>query len=390
MQKVKSQAQYSFTLPSWDANPQAASTLRLVGSLYSPGALAQIRYTDPVVAPVMDALRSHVGNLVWTSAPADESPESRAAKMIVDDILASIGWREHVEQVWDYTATFGFLFYEFSSWQDDRKPYGYGSRAILLHPSTISRITSDEPRLHIQTVEQQVDAARAVFQNFEILHYRRDDDVPGNFLGRSLLRPLLLPFTASEIDLKCYLDARQRAKGVYHAKPNDSTQRSPQEWDQVEDSLDTLVSSDTGWITTPEWIDLQVLAAANPPDAALGNWQYFDALKRSALGHFLENLGLSGSGSNRALGEVLSDADNERWQAQIVEIERIINAPHSLIHRICTDFEIPEHNRPLLEVVREESVPTLDETLDRLAKAEAVTDPEVRRILVDEIMRGRK
>jgi hypothetical protein len=137
----------------------------------------------------MDALRGHVGNLTWQAKAAGDSDEARAAQIIVQEILEKAKWREHVEQVWDYTATYGFVFYEFCSWQDEHKPYGFASQANLLHPTTIARIVTDSTRLHIQQVEQQVDTSRATFENYELLHYRRDDDIPGNFLGRSLLRP---------------------------------------------------------------------------------------------------------------------------------------------------------------------------------------------------------
>jgi hypothetical protein len=390
--KTRSVAQTTWTFPAFDSNPSAMGVSRTLGYLNSPGLYASLRYSDPVVSPILRTMRGHIENLKWQVLPSGDSDEHAAAAALLEQALLSDNWGSHAAQTWDLITTYGHAIYECITYEDPNSTFGVRNLLTPIPSFTINRFVKDNSGLDwIQLYQQTADGYQVEFSREECFHYLSDRDIPGNFAGNSMLRPLALPYTAAEIDLKVYLDARVRSRGLYVAKPNDSLQRAPEEWNEVIHTLNAIGQSDSSYVTLPEWIDLELLSSANPPDSALQNWQYYDALRRAALGSFLENLGLNGSGSNRALGEVLADRDNEVWQSNLRQLERQL-ASGGLIDKWCEILGIDDVIKPTVEVKREDEVPELDNVLDRLERLMKVSedlDDDEFNALKKEILNGR-
>lgn len=364
--RVGSQAQFSWTRPSWDANADV-TTSDLIGYHFSPGELAQIRYTDPVVAPIMRSLRSSVQAFEWRVRAAEDTPEGRAASDVIQAALKSIPhFNIHLATVWDYVSWAGFVPFEVLR-VPANTPLGYRWYPTLIHPTTVDRLETDSSGTVPTTLTQVTERGSTAFSPSEYVWYV-NSEVPGNFFGESALRPLLVVKRASEIDLKTYIDNRLKARGIYTVQtvgePDDKGQ---QEYFSLLRQLNAAIAGQAGYVGVPAWLQLDILSSPNPPDKTLDVWQYFDALKRAALGHFLENLGLSGSGSNRALGEVLQEQDRERWYAEVARFEHMLNTT-GLLPALCDTYRIPHHLRPELYVHREEETLDIDVAFERLAR----------------------
>jgi hypothetical protein len=387
----KTQAQTTWTLPSYEANPNV-STFETVGTLYSGGDFQALRHTDPVVAPILNFIRKHLENLVWEVQESDSSYEAIAAAELTELFLRSIQFPRFAAQVWDLVHTFGYLYCERIFCEDPEQPLGFTAKLTPLFPPTVSRITTTPDGLRTSRVEQTVDVGIQTFEGHELIHYLANTDIPGNLTGISGLRPLVFPHRASQIDSKVYLDARTRSAGTIVLTLMDGVERGSEEYNALLDSLDSVVSGESGYLLLPHGVESQMLTNNNPPDGALENWKYYDAIKRAALGTYLENLGLNGAGSNRALGEVLADADNDRWQAQLKSLENLMNE-QGVLPEFWDLVDVPLNVRPFVTIKREDEVMDIDDVLTRLNKLadlEDFLDPVESERLKREILEGRR
>lgn len=374
MEKLrKTQAQNTFVLPQFDPNPIGVGTTELLGRLYAPGDFAQIRYADPVVAPLLNFIRKHLEAVVWSVEPVENTYEAIGAADITNAFLRSVEWNEFAALVYDMVHTFGHLYVERVWCKDPNSEIGISAKLTPLFPPTVSRIQTTPCGLRTKILEQTVDVGVQTFQGEELLHYVSNTDVAGNLTGISGLRPLVFPHRASQIDQKVYLDARTRSAGTIVINLMSGLERGSQEFGELQDALDSVVSGESGYLVLPADVEAKMLSNNNPPDGALENWKYYDSIKRAALGHYLENLGLNGTGSNRALGEVLSDADNHRWQAQLAFLEKILTH-QGLLPEFYNLVGIPKNLQPVVTIKREDEITDLDEVLRRLGDLVEIKD----------------
>jgi hypothetical protein len=392
MHQRRSQAQYTYSLPSFDSNPNVGR-FDLLGDLYNPGDLAAIRYADPVVAPLLNFVRKHLENLVWSVEPCEDTPEAIGAAEITNKFLTQVKFPFYAAQVWDLVHTFGFLYVERIWCRDEMSPLGFTAKTTPLFPPTISRIVVTPDGLRAARLEQSVDSGIQTFSGEEVLHYVSNKDIAGNLTGISGLRPLLFPFRASQVDNKVYLDARTRAAGLLLVKMLNDMDRGSREFEELRASLARVVAGESGYLILPPEVEAEMVGndGARPPDGALENWRYYDSLKRAALGMYLENLGLNGSGSNRALGEVLADADNDRWQSQMRSLE-VLLTEQGLLPEFYELTGIREDIRPHVAIRREDEIADIDDVLKRLNELadlqEHIDNAEYER-LKREILQGR-
>lgn len=366
--KVKSAAQLSYMMPSWDANSDV-SIDDLIGTNYAPGELAQLRYNDYVVQPIFQAVRRHMQGLVWRVHPADDSRAGIAAAKVIENALLNLdgGWPAWVARVHDSLAWAGHACYECIRVEDPDSPLGYSWKLTWIFPTTIQRLHTDQSGTRLQSVTQQTDRGMATFEANEFVWYR-NTDIPGNFMGESMLRPLLVIKRAAEADLKTYIHNRLQSRGLYKVQTTgEPGSKGKEEFKRTVRTLNDAISGKAGWFIVPQWMDVTPLPSLNAPEKIVDVWQYYDAIRRGALGHYVENMGLTGSGSNRALAEVLEVADEERWEATLSELETFANS-QGLLPFLRDHYEIPDSLAPRVTIYQEPNPVDLDEALARIEK----------------------
>lgn len=391
--RALSATQNSWRQPSFDANPSVGSH-RSIGSVDNPGLYARIRYTCPVTRPLMDAYAEHVLNLTWVAEPQDEGdPEAEMAAAVVQEILDSTVARfsEHVSLMADSVKTYGHYVCEVLEQPTDELAAGFFYDITTIPAFSIDSWDPTQTGLSWRTLTQRTTRSMTKFTPEEVLHYISDESIPGNFLGNSALRALVLPFTASEIDIKTYLDQRLGASGTWVLRPVDGEAKGVEEWAETLQVMRAASEGKSRVIALPEWVEAKWEQGASP-QPALENWQYYDSLKRAALGELTQNLGLAGSGSNRALGEVLLDVDADSWQAEIRRLERLLNSPRSIVHRYIQALEIPKDKAPRIKARYEKALLPIEDVLERLkalSDIEEFLDEAEFKQLKTEILSGR-
>lgn len=368
--KQQSTAQQAYQLPAWDPNPAQLAPYVLTGTTFAPGDLAQLRYADATVAPIMDELRGAVEALTWAVSPAEDTPLGRAAARVVEAATRSLAmpWSDYVGLVWDTVSTFGSAYHEICDCRDDSAPLGRRWHPYVIHAPSISRIVTDDTGLHITQVEQTT--SKGSIQTFdpdEIVYWVASD-VPGDFTGRSKLRAIVGPKRAYEIVLKTYLEKEANARGIYKIQQVSGVEqnRGQTDYDGLRKSIYAAASGQSPIVSVPPWADLDIMAPPNSANTSvLSLLQHFETQKRSALGNFLESLGIDGNTGNRSLGETLETAGNERWLTEISKLENLITR-QGFIRAICEGYRIPHHLRPHLRVQRLSEPADIDDTLSRL------------------------
>lgn len=340
----------------------------LYGRPQAPGLYYEMRYSDPIIASIMNFRRDSVGALDYDLEPADDSTTSEMAANSVKYVLENLPYMDlnsFVAKTYDEVYSFGFCLYEMV--------VNDAGRFSLHHiPSFMVDwwILSDN-RTYLSGVKIdegdkliEVDARKFVWFG--------DQAYEGNYWGISDLRKLVAVFSARKQDLQNYLALRRLQQGVPYFKENGEHPNNANSWQVAANWLTSYFQGKPSPLILNAGMDFAYQAISIPGvDNASSMLSYFDAIIREALGSSLHNLGIGGAGGAYALGKELAISDAEQFKTHVDDFLQILNgnnAPESNLLTVITEllgFD-PHLHTPKL-VVRDNTIAVdITENLDKL------------------------
>ena len=310
----------------------------LYGRPQEPGLYFEMRYSDPIIASIMNFRRDSVGALDYELQPAGEDQTCELAAKSVQYVLNNMPYMDlnsFVAKTYDEVYSFGFCLYEMVVGEDGR---------FCLHhiPSfMIDWWILDKERTYLSGVKIdegdkliEVDARKFVWFG--------DQAYEGNYWGISDLRKLVAVFSARKQDLQNYLALRRLQQGVPYFKENGEHPNNANSWQVAANWLTNYFQGKPSPLILNAGMDFAYQAISIPGvDNASSMLSYFDAIIREALGSSLHNLGIGGAGGAYALGKELAISDAEQFKTHVDDFLQMLNgnnAPESNLLAVITEL----------------------------------------------------
>ena len=310
----------------------------LYGRPQEPGLYWEMRYSDPIIASIMNFRRDSVGSLDYGVVPRRDDPTCELAAKAVEWTLQNMPYMDlnsFVAKTYDEVYSFGFCLYEMVVNEDGK---------FCLHhvPSfMVDWWILDKQRTYLSGVKIdegdkliEVDSRKFVWFG--------DQAFEGNYWGISDLRKLVAIFSARKQDLQNYLALRRLQQGVPYFKENGEHPNNANSWQVAANWLTQYFQGKPSPLILNAGMDFNYQQISIPGvDNASGMLSYFDALIREALGSSLHNLGIGGAGGAYALGKELAISDAEQFKAHVDDFLQMLNgnnAPESNLLAVITEL----------------------------------------------------
>ncbi len=294
----------------------------LVGRVYDPGLLTEMRYASDVIAPVMNDAEAAVCSLDYNVMPRVENPtqsQSLAAQAVgyALNSMGCLSLERLVSTIWNQMGTYGFSIWEMH--MPTSGPQAFKFQMYNIAPWQVEwfNLTDDRRRLKSVRVNNgdgviDVPAAKLVWFG--------DDQFTSNYWGMPSLRPVVAAYSAYKEDVKNYLALRRLQKGVLVAKEN-SDGSNTASWQVVKSWMRRFYAGQSLPLLLNSGMDVEFLQVTQPGIDGYNNMlSYWDSKIRGALNDSLGNLGIDGVGS-LALGQEV--ASNDRG-ANVDRINRFL------------------------------------------------------------------
>jgi hypothetical protein len=371
----RSQAQNVWSRPHYDVSYGIGE---LVGDLTNSGYLAQLRHTSPVVKSHSDALVAHFANSQWRLKMNKGSELGEPVAHLFRSYLAGIqlgfgiwtrlGWTNFVADYFDRMWTFGSAYYH-RAWHHDEEQ-GYRLVLTPINHELITRFALSECRTKVDYITVQGESSYTTISGSDLLIFV-DSTRPGDFYGSSPLRCLIGTFWQQRHDQKMFASNLSLARPVQVLKTIDAIDESDDSHHALVQAASDLASGDSDTLVLDHNSEFTKVGAANSNiQGVVDRWKYHDTIIREALGSLVSNLGLSGTGSNRALGEVLKVEDEDRWQATVA---RYVDLMAPLFDLFLERYELDEADLPAIQA-SSTSTKSLTEKLKDLKELKEVKD----------------
>lgn len=298
------------TLNGWyDPNKQLRPE-DLVGKVYSPGLLVEMRYASDIVAPIMDDAEAAVASIAYDIVPRVEDPSSSQA-LCAEAIkhaltnMPFLSLERFASTVWDQMSTYGFSLWEMHMPTEGPHAFKFMIHNIVPWQVEWFNLTEDRHRLTSVRINNgdgvtTVSASKLVWFG--------NDQFTSNYWGAPLLRPVISAYSAYKEDIKNYLALRRLQKGVLVAKENGDGSNTAS-WSTVKAWMRRFYGGQSLPLLLNSGMDLEFLSVTQP---GIDNYDtllsYWDSKIRGALNSSLGNLGVDGVGS-LALGKEVASKD---------------------------------------------------------------------------------
>ena len=372
---------------SWDPNPEFTPD-QLYGVRDKVGLLERTRKTHPILAPALDSRAEFIVALDYRIVPRRDTPEAAAAAVGVARALAACETHDLpslIAAVYESLMTFGHSVVAVDNTA--------ALRLTVVHPSMIQRFDVEQPAGSVLTGVQIYDLAQPLDPKATGVVSR--SSWVGQFRGDSVLRPMLATQAVEEKLIQGVLRALAASTGVPVAKIGGGVGPiSADEAEEVDELLTLLVTGDSGIARVRDRHEIEWIAS---PGQALTQFgpvmTLFDARTRAAVGASLANLGITKAG-NRALGEVVSDADETQLRRHLEATLRLISGTvpqvSSLMGRLAEACGYDWRDAPKIEIAWESNAEaTLDHCrlVGELAGQSMLDADEARRFLAANLLR---
>lgn len=290
-----------------ESNPQFTVEF-LHGTSNKPGKLLEIRRTDDVIAPAVDARREMMAGLVYGVRPRKRMLHDPMAQACAIEVMArlqsmpgtSLPWM--ISEAYDHWFTSGFNL--------DEITLDWANRIQLDHvrPGLIQQFNQDETGRGWESVKvrdrysiKDVDACKFA--------YTPRLPQPGEFYGESGIRPML---ATSETTLQLYsalLQSIRYSMGFPYLEDTGNGMPTAADKSNAMKALSSVMGGDSDIAYFGKKIGPKILSSQTPAMQLFAPLaQHQTESKQSAARNSLSNLGKRGSGA-RSLGETVHDAD---------------------------------------------------------------------------------
>lgn len=350
----------------------------LVGRIYSPGLLTEMRQSSDIIAPEMDKIQALIASLDYDVVPRDEEFATDAQKFAargVDFILRNMPYlslESFVSQAWDEVATYGF-----SVWEMHMPEAGPHAGTFMLHPIAPWQVYEwelNKDRTALEAVRVDNGDGIVKIPAHKIVWFG-NSKFQSNYWGQPYIRSCVAAYSAFKEDVKNYLALRRLQKGVVIAQETGAGSNTAS-WNAVKAWLRRYYMGQTLPLLLNEGMKLEFLSIQQPGIDNYNNiMSYWDSKIRGALNASLMSLGIDGVGS-LALGQEVSAEAQKAVANQINRFLCLINGEtnvnSNLLHVITELLGYNPHTDTPKVVVIDNTVE--DESENTLALAGLMKD----------------
>ncbi len=298
------------TLNGWYDPNKSIRPEDLIGKVYDPGLLTEMRYASDIIAPIMNDAEAAVCSLEYDVIPQVDHPTTsqslcaRAIKHALNS-MPFLSLERFSSTVWNQMSTYGF-----SLWEMHMPTEGPDAFKFMLHniaPWQVEWFNLTEDRHRLESVRIN-NGDSTVTVPISKLVWFGDDAFTSNYWGSPILRPVMSAYSAYKEDIKNYMALRRLQKGVLVAKENGDGSNTAS-WTNVRTWMRRFYSGQSLPLLLNSGMDLDFLQVTQPGIDNYNNMlSYWDSKIRGALNSSLGNLGIDGVGS-LALGQEVASKD---------------------------------------------------------------------------------
>lgn len=388
--RVRTNARDTYSRPT---SEPVLATFETLGINGKAGYFQKMRRTDAIIAPLMTGLVDHFSKIRWAVKPSGTTEQALDEALLWAAALSEVscgvegtfreGWNEFATEWFDRLLTFGCAYYQ-KQWKQTES--GLSVHLLPIEPETINTILTDSTHTKLVHIQQVSETNYSVVPADETAYFVWSNTV-GDFLGWSHLRPLVGPYLARELDIKTNLLTQNTARSFLVVRSNSPQDDSGTDWQFANETAAQVASGTTPVLLEPAHYSMRFESGKNENSAgAVERWQYYDAIIRAGLNALVENLGLSGSGSNRALAQVLEEVDESKWQASVEGFAQRLNT-----NALFSEWQAHLGLQTQPQIVPHFEARSLDisqqlDELRKLAEVQAVLTPEEFQAAKDKIL----
>jgi hypothetical protein len=298
----------------------------LVGRIWSPGLLTEMRYSDDVIAPLMDSIEASICSLEYDVVPRAENPTegqvmaAQGVKHVLNN-MPFLSMEKFISSAWNNVASYGFALFEVHVPVEGPRAFKLQLHSIA--PWQVESFDLNEDRTRLVSVRVDngdgivtIDAAKLVWFG--------DEQFISNYWGTPMTRPAMAAFSAKKEDIKNYLSLRRLQKGIIVCQENTNGSTTAS-WQAVKNWLRRFYMGQNLPLLLNAGMELQFIQATQPGiDTYDGMLRFWDEKIRASLDDSLGNLGTNGVGS-LALGQEVADVNKSRMVAKTNKFLEFVN-----------------------------------------------------------------
>lgn len=324
-----------------DPNTQFTPTY-LHGNSSSPGKLLEIRRTDEVIGPAVDARRELMASFDYEVRPRPRMLHNARAQRVAIQVGArldsmpgtSLPW--WMSETYDHWFTSGFSLDEIVLDQFDRLTLAH------IRPGLVQRFDPDATGRGFSSAIIRTRRGQTPIAQSKLSYIARNPE-PGEFRGQSGIRCMI---ATAETSLQLYsalLQSIRLSMGFPYLSESDKPGLlTTADKTNAMKAMSKLLRGESDLAFFGKKIEPQILSSQTPAMQQFGPLAQFGVERKQAAAHSaLSNLGMRGVGS-RSLGETVNDADMRRLRAHLDIFMRTVSGDHHLcgtLMRTLTEME---------------------------------------------------
>jgi hypothetical protein len=297
----------------------------LVGKIWNPGLLTEMRYSDDIIAPTMDSIEAMICSLEYDIVPRTDRPTDRQvmAAQGVNHVLRNMPFlslERFISTAWNNVASYGFALFEVHV--PTEGPHAFKLQLHSIAPWQVESFILNDERTRL--VKVRVDNGDGIVDiKAEKLIWFGEDSFISNYYGSPMIRAAMSAFSAKKEDIKNYLSLRRLQKGIIVCQENTNGSTAAS-WQAVKNWLRRFYMGQNLPLLLNSGMEMKFEKSDQQLQGYDGMLEFWDKKIRGVLDDTLGNLGQDGVGS-LALGKEVADANKSRLVSKTNKFLELVN-----------------------------------------------------------------
>ena len=324
-----------------DSNAQFTKEY-LHGTSTTPGKLLEIRRTDEVIGPAVDARRELMASFEYEVRPRPRMLKNARAQRVAIQVGARLNSMPGTSLPWWVSETYDHYFT--SGLSLDEIVLDRFDRLTLAHirPGVIQRFNPDATGREFTEAVIRTRAGLTPIDQSKLSYISRNPE-PGEFWGQSGIRCMI---ATAETSLQLYsalLQSIRLSMGFPYLSESDKPGLlTTADKNNGMSAMSKLLRGEADIAFFGKKLEPHILSSQTPAMQQFGPLAQFGVERKQAAAHSaLSNLGMRGVGS-RSLGETVNDADMRHQRSHLDLFMRTVSGDHHIcgtLMRTLTEME---------------------------------------------------